>query len=83
MSTPKKAMSDHSSLCENTAEDMTQNCGSDNSKEMWRNELSLGKDIPSESDQEQQKELPVASNFKRFSDLVDVALRIAIAMVFM
>lgn len=83
MSTPKKTMSHHSSLCESTAEDMTQNCGSENSEEMWRNELSLGKDVQLETDQEQQKELPVPSSFKRFSDLVDIVLRIAIVLVFM
>lgn len=62
---------------------MTQNCGSENSEEMWRNELSLGKDVQSETDQEEQKELPVASSFKRLSDLVDIVIRIAIVLVFM
>lgn len=83
MSTPKKTISHHSSLFESTAEDTTQNCGSENSEEMWRNELSLGKDVQSETDQEEQKELPVASSFKRLSDLVDIVIRIAIVLVFM
>lgn len=79
--TPNKSSSHRSSLGESTAEDMSQN------NEMWRNELSLGKDTDADQDQdqdqEQQKELPVASSFKRLSDLVDVAIRIAIVLVFM
>lgn len=78
---PNKSSSHRSSLGESTAEDMSQN------NEMWHNELSLGKDTDLDQDQqqeqEQQKELPVASSFKRFSDLVDVIIRIAIVVVFM
>lgn len=77
--TPNKSSSHRSSLGESTAEDMSQN------NEMWRNELSLGKDTDPDQDkeQEQKKELPVASSFERFSDLVDVVIRIAIVLVFM
>lgn len=77
--TPNKSSSHRSSLGESTAEDMSQN------NEMWRNELSLGKDTDPDQDkeQEQKKELPVASSFNRFSDLVDVVIRIAIVLVFM
>lgn len=77
--TPNKSSSHRSSLGESTAEDMSQN------NEMWRNELSLGKDTDADQDQEpeQQKELPVASSFQRLSDLVDVVVRIAIVLVFM
>lgn len=77
--TPNKSSSHRSSLGESTAEDMSQD------NEMWRNELSLGKDTDPDQDkeQEQKKELPVASSFERFSDLVDVVIRIAIVLVFM
>lgn len=77
--TPNKSSSHRSSLGESTAEDMSQN------NEMWRNELSLGKDTDPDQDkeQEQKKELPVASSFNRLSDLVDVVIRIAIVLVFM
>jgi len=76
MSTSTKSTSHRSSLGESSAEDLNN----DNDNDMWRNEIPQSDKV---TDAEQDQELSVSASKKRFFDVVDVVLRIAIVLLFL